>query len=144
MFAARQRSRTCARLRWSSWSYRPNDAATARGVILAVALIPHDVPAAVDRSRLATRLRRQVALRRPPRGRDGEDLEGELPPFCLAFVFVWVKNVGRGRHQPTATGRRSGSLRDSDRKAIGCHRLRLGLGVQIDVLTAESTPERAK
>ena len=55
----------------------------------------------------------------------------------LVVVFVWVKNVGRGRHQPSATGRRSGSLRDSDRKAIGCHRLRLGLGVQIDVLTAE-------
>jgi hypothetical protein len=33
-----------------------DDAATAREVILAVALIPHDVPAAVDGSRLATRL----------------------------------------------------------------------------------------
>jgi hypothetical protein len=66
----------------------------------------------------------------------------------LALVFVRVKNVGRGRHQPTATGGRSGSLRDSDRKAIVCQSLRLGLGLdcalRVDVSTTEPTPERAE
>jgi hypothetical protein len=66
----------------------------------------------------------------------------------LAVVFVWVKNVGRGRHQPTATGCRSGSLRDSDRIAIGRQPLRLGLGlecpVRVGVSTTEPTPERAE
>jgi predicted MFS family arabinose efflux permease len=64
----------------------------------------------------------------------------------LAFVFVWVKNAGRGRHQPTATGRRSGSLRDTDREAIGCQAFRLGLerAVRVDASTTEPMPERAE
>src|SRR5262245_5249362 len=62
----------------------------------------------------------------------------------LAPVFVGVENFGRGRHQPSTAGWRPGSLRDSDRKAIRCHRLRLGLGVQIDVPTLKPTPERAE
>jgi hypothetical protein len=64
----------------------------------------------------------------------------------LALVFVRVKDGGRGRHQPGATGRRCGSLRDSDRKAIGCQPPCLGLdpAVRVDVSTTEPTPERAE
>jgi hypothetical protein len=70
----------------------------------------------------------------------------ELALFRLAFALVRVKNPGRWRHQPTAAGCRSGSLRDSDRKAIGSQRLRLGLqrAVRDEVSIAEPTPERAE
>jgi len=62
----------------------------------------------------------------------------------LAVVFVRVKNVGRGRHQPGATRHRSGSLRDSDRIAIGRQPLRLGLDCAVGISSpTEPTPERA-
>jgi hypothetical protein len=88
---------------------------------------------------------RRIKLRLGQRAGMSPDAGGtkeRLPPFCVAFVFVWVKNAGRGRHQPTATGRRSGSLRDPDRKAIGSQLLRLGLepAVRDDVSFTEATP----
>src|SRR6185436_10040960 len=68
----------------------------------------------------------------------------ELP----AFVFVWVKNVGRRRHQPITSVRDAVALGASDRVPISCQLLPLGLGrdpgVPVDVSTAEPTPQRAE